>query len=285
MSKRRGELSRLHSRPADYLGIDMNFSSKKRARPNAWKELQRELDERERLEEDNAAKFARIEALQMRSALEDEIDPQKMHAYLDISIGHNQGKDPKLTRGRLIFELFDDIMPRTVEQFHRMLGSEKQPTYVGSSISKIWPGFKCEAGDRTSKVEGSSSGQELVFSRVDQEANWQVPHLNPGVLSLTDAKSSKFNITLRKAEELDGWHAVFGKTVYGFDVLKAISEQGNDNGEPKVPVIITGGGSVPKGTHPREFLKAMEKPKLDEHPEKKVMRYSSTYRHTGLIGH
>ena len=71
----------------------------------------------------------------------------------------------------------------------------------------------------------------------------------------------------------------------GFDVLKAISEQGNDNGEPKVPVIITGGGSVPKSTHPREFLKAMEKPKLDEHPEKKVMRYSSTYRHTGLIGH
>ena len=100
----------------------MNFSSKKRARPNAWKELQRELDERERLEEENAAKFARIEALQTRSALEDEIDPQKMHVYLDISIGHNQGKDPKLTRGRLIFELFDDIMPRTVEQAANLRG-------------------------------------------------------------------------------------------------------------------------------------------------------------------
>ena len=58
-----------------------------------------------------------------------------------------------------------------------------------------------------------------------------MPHLNPGVLSLTDAKSSKFNITFRNCEELDGWHAVFGKTVYGFDVLKSISEQGNENGE------------------------------------------------------
>jgi len=244
-----------------------------------------EVDERERLEEENATKFARRDALQARTAQEEEIDSEKTHAYVDITIGRDQGKDPKLTRGRLIFELFDDIMPRTVEQFLRMLESKTEPRYAGSSISKIWPGYMCEAGDRTSKVEGSSSGRELVYTRVEQEANWQVPHLNPGVLSLADAKSSKFNITFRKAEELDGWHAVFGKTVYGFDVLKAIAEQGNDNGEPKLPVVITSGGTVPRGTHPRELLKAMEKPREDEAPEKKVMRYSSTYRHTGLIGH
>ena len=264
----------------------MNFSSKKRARPNAWRELQKELEERERLEEENATKFARLDALKARTAQEAELDPQKTHAYFDIMIGRNQGKDPKLTRGRVIFELFDDIMPRTVEQFIRMLQSEVEPMFAGSSISKIWPGYMCEAGDRTSKVEGSvSAGKELVFSRVEQEANWQVPHLNPGVLSLADAKSSKFNITFRKAEELDGWHAVFGKTVYGFDVLKCISEQGNDNGEPKLPVVITNGASIPKGTHPREFLKPIQKPREDEAPEKKVFRYSSTYRHTGLIGH
>ena len=111
-----------------------------------------------------------------------------------------------------------------------------------------------------------------------------MPHLNPGVLSLTDAKSSKFNITFRNCEELDGWHAVFGKTVYGFDVLKSISEQGNENGEVKLPVVIVGGGSIPRGTHPREHLKAMELP-MEKGDERKVMRYSSTYRHTGLIGH
>ena len=113
-----------------------------------------------------------------------------------------------------------------------------------------------------------------------------MPHLNPGVLSLVDLRSSKFNITFRNCEELDGWHAVFGKTVYGFDVLKAISDVGTDNGTPKLPVYVTGGGAVPKGTHPREVLKAMEQPKEeDPNSKKKVMRYSSTYRHTGLIGH
>ena len=77
------------------------------------------------------------------------------------------------------------------------------------------------------------------------------------------------------------------QVVYGFDVLKLVSEQGNTNGEPKQPVIITLGGGIPSGTPPRDFLKKLE---LPEDPEahgynKKVMRYSSTYRHTGLIGH
>ena len=46
-------------------------------------------------------------------------------------------------------------------------------------------------------------------------------------------------------------------------------------------------GQASLRTHPRDFLKKLEQP---EDPEahgynKKVMRYSSTYRHTGLIGH
>ena len=88
-------------------------------------------------------------------------------------------------------------------------------------------------------------------------------------------------------EELDGWHAVFGKVVYGFDVLKAISDEGNTDGMPKQPVVVTGGGAIEKGVHPKEFLKGMVKPDdPEEHGYKKrVMRYSSTYRHTGVIGH
>ena len=101
--------------------LGQNFSSKKRPRSNAWKDLQRELDERERLEEENATKFARMDALRARTAQEEELDPDKTYAYMDILIGRNMGKDPSLTRGRLIFELFDDLMPRTIEQFVRML--------------------------------------------------------------------------------------------------------------------------------------------------------------------
>jgi len=266
----------------------MNFTTKKRPRKDAWRTLQNELDEREKLEEENAVKLKKLDKLKARVCIEEEPNAEARHAYLDFEIGRRMGRDPLLTRGRLIVELFDDIMPRTVDTFVDLLTKEHEPTYRGSQVSKIYPGFHCVAGDRDQRMEGVSSHQrENVYSRVEQEANWSLPHLNPGVLSLQDLRSSRFQITFRKAEELDGWHAVFGKVVYGFDLLKIISEQGNTNGEPKQPVVITGGGAIPSGTHPREFLKKLEQP---EDPEahgynKKVMRYSSTYRHTGLIGH
>lgn len=45
------------------------------------------------------------------SFAEDDVDPERLYAYMDILIGRDMGKNPELTRGRLIFELFDDIMP------------------------------------------------------------------------------------------------------------------------------------------------------------------------------
>lgn len=266
----------------------MNFSTKKRPRQQAWKTLQKELEERDKTEEENTVKFRKQDTLKARVCIEDEPNPQARHAYMDIEIGRRMGRDPIITKGRLIFELFEDIMPRTVDKFVQMLENEREPSYRNSRFSKIFPGFMIQAGDRETREEGVSDyGRESVFQRVEQEANWNLPHLNPGILSLADSKSSRFNITLRKCEELDGWHAVFGKVVYGFDVLKIVSEYGTTNGEPKQPIAVVSSGSIPRDTHPKEFLKAVELPEDKEAHgyNKKVMRYSSTYRHTGLIGH
>jgi len=267
----------------------MNFSTKKRPRKDAWKELQSELDEREKLEEENSAKQRRLDALRARACIEEDPTPAARHCYMDFEIGRQMGRDPQITRGRLVVELFHDLMPRTVGRFVELLESQHEPTYRASLVSKIMPGDYMVAGDRDTRLEGSMRQDHTAFVRqsVMGEAKWQLPHLNPGILSLVDGRTPRFHVTFRKMEELDGWHAVFGKVVYGFDLLKLISEQGNINGEPKQPVVMTGGGAVPEGTHPREFLKKLEQPEdPEEHGyNKKVMRYSSTYRHTGLIGH
>ena len=203
----------------------MNFSSKKRPRKNAWRDLQKELDERERLEEENSAKLKKVDALKSRVCIEEEPNPEAKHAWIDIQIGRQMGKNPTLIKGRLIVELFDDLLPRTVEKFVDLLSREQEPTYRNSVVSKVFPGFHCVLGDRDMRIEGSSSAKENIYTRADSEANWQLPHLNPGILSLADGRSAKFQITFRKAEELDGWHAVFGKLIYGFDLLKLMSEQ------------------------------------------------------------
>ena len=74
----------------------MNFSTKKRPRKEgqAWRDLQRELDERERLEEENAAKFARIDALRSRNVLSTHTGDARIESYTVIygargpAVGH-----------------------------------------------------------------------------------------------------------------------------------------------------------------------------------------------------
>ena len=54
----------------------MNFSSKKRARGSAWKDLQKELDEREKVEEENQVEIRKKEKLIHRVTHEEELDPK-----------------------------------------------------------------------------------------------------------------------------------------------------------------------------------------------------------------
>ena len=151
----------------------MNFSSKKRPREKAWKQLQSELDEREAVEEANEAKFKKLADLKKRVCVEDEPNLNVRHGYMDLEIGRRMGSNPTITHGRVIFELFEDIMPRTTDQFVRLLEAAHEPTYRGSAFAKIYPGFSCEGGDRSSQREGAStsSGREAVFNRVEQEAH------------------------------------------------------------------------------------------------------------------
>ena len=109
----------------------MNFSSKKRARGNAWKDLQKELDEREKVEEENQVEMRKKEKLIHRVTVEEELNPKLRYGYMDIEIGRRMGRDPRITSGRIIFELFDDIMPRTVEKFCQMLENEHEVLGLG----------------------------------------------------------------------------------------------------------------------------------------------------------
>jgi hypothetical protein len=320
----------------------MNFTSKKRVRKHAWQELQTELDEREKLEEENTAKQRKLDALIARVCIEEEPNPSAQHVYMDFEIGRKMGRDPHVTRGRLIVELFDDIMPRTTERFVELLTTESAPTYRSTLVSKIMPGAYCIAGDRDTRMEGSSNSRDNIFGRIESEANWYAPAQrrpclvplrllflteswgsckpllgSAGNCPISTRASSPWLTAARPAStsRSERWRRWTGGTqclarcatacytgtartcpqlmtarlvqvVYGFDLLKIISEQGNTNGEPKQPVVMIGGGAVPEGKHPREFLQKLQRP---EDPEahgynKKVMRYSSTYRHTGLIG-
>lgn len=153
----------------------MNFTTKKRVRKDAWKDLEKELGEREKLEEDNLVKQRKLDLIRARVCIEEEPNPSARHAYMDFEVGRRMGRDPQITRGRLIVELFDDIMPRTTERFVELLANQNEPSYKNTLISKIMPGDYCIAGDRDTRMEGaSSSSRDHLYQRVESEANWYV---------------------------------------------------------------------------------------------------------------
>ncbi|VWU51480.1 peptidyl-prolyl cis-trans isomerase, putative [Hepatocystis sp. ex Piliocolobus tephrosceles] len=164
--------------------------------------------------------------------------------FFDISIDNKNA-------GRIVFELFNDITPRTCENFRSLcvgdkVGSRgKKLFYKDSIFHRIIPNFMCQGGDITS---GNGSGGESIYGRSFADENFVMKHDHPGLLSMANAgpntNSSQFFITLKPCSWLDGKHVVFGKVIEGMNVVKEMENQGANSGFVKKPVVITNCGEL-----------------------------------------
>eukprot|EP01123_Difflugia_compressa_P012078 TRINITY_DN5043_c0_g1_i1.p1 TRINITY_DN5043_c0_g1~~TRINITY_DN5043_c0_g1_i1.p1 ORF type:complete len:168 (+),score=36.23 TRINITY_DN5043_c0_g1_i1:91-594(+) len=160
--------------------------------------------------------------------------------FLDISIGG-------VYSGRIVMELYSDIVPKTAENF-RVLTTRTMPDgYKGSTFHRIVPGFMAQGGDYTL---GNGRGGRSIYGDRFADENFQVKHSKPYLLSMANAgkntNGSQFFITFVKTPTLDGKHVVFGEVLEGKDVLKKMEEVGSktDKGETTKPVVITDCGEI-----------------------------------------
>jgi len=154
--------------------------------------------------------------------------------------------------GRMIFELFADIVPRTAENFRCLCTGEmgrgrsgKNLTYQGSKFHRVIPGFMCQGGDFTL---GNGTGGESIYGAKFEDENFILKHTEAGILSMANAgpgtNGSQFFICTRSTPHLDGKHVVFGRVLEGMDVLQRIEVVGSSTGATSSTVSIQDCGEV-----------------------------------------
>ncbi len=170
---------------------------------------------------------------------------QNPRVFFDITIGGTP-------TGRVVFELFADVVPKTAENFRALCTGEKGVgksgkalCFKGSAFHRIIPGFMCQGGDFT---RGNGTGGESIYGEKFADENFQLKHTGSGILSMANAgpntNGSQFFICTAKTEWLDGKHVVFGKVVEGQDVVKKMEAQGSRDGKTSAAVAIADSGQL-----------------------------------------
>ncbi|CCG83774.1 protein of unknown function [Taphrina deformans PYCC 5710] len=166
--------------------------------------------------------------------------------FFDITIG-------PVAQGRIKFELFKDVVPKTAENFRQLCtGEHRGPNglpsgYKGNIFHRIIPGFMLQGGDFLN-ADGTGSASIYGSSKFNDES-FTLKHDQPFLLSMANSgpntNGCQFFITTVKTPHLDNKHVVFGKVIEGAEIVRVMEKVSTgDNDRPRLAVTVTQCGQM-----------------------------------------
>ena len=190
-------------------------------------------------------------ASSMSSASWNHLQSQLKHpnnpvVFFDINIGSTPV-------GRIIFELYAHVVPKTAENFRQFCTGEYRKDsvpigYKGSTFHRVIKDFMIQGGDF---VNHDGTGIMSIYGGKFADENFTLKHDSAGILSMAnsgkDTNGCQFFITCAKCEYLDSKHVVFGRVLDGPSLLtvRKIESVGvGQNNCPKLNVTIAQCGEM-----------------------------------------
>lgn len=165
-----------------------------------------------------------------------DINNTSLYPYFDITIAD-------IPEGRIIFQLFDDDVPKTCKNFryHCCKGLFKgdDASYKNTTFHRIIKDFMIQGGDFTN---GDGTGGVSIYGDKFDDESFELKHNQPGLLSMANSgpntNGSQFFITTKETPWLDNKHVVFGIVLKGFDIIRKIENIDTNNDKPIYNVKI-----------------------------------------------
>jgi len=123
-------------------------------------------------------------------------------------------------QGKIEVKLFNDIAPKTCENFVRLA---EKGYYDGIIFHRVIKSFMIQGGDPT----GTGRGGESIWGKpFADEVTLSLKFDKPGLLAMANAgpgtNGSQFFITTIACPWLNMKHTIFGEVVAGYDVVEKI---------------------------------------------------------------